>query len=109
MSVNPPSYDAYGPVGLPYDPPLQRTARADEPAAPQAPATTTATQAPASPAAVSKSPGTVEDVVAANVAAKGSADLLASPTDEYASSMSQVVSSAVANIPKVGGRLDTQM
>jgi hypothetical protein len=54
-------------------------------------------------------PGTVEDVAEANVAAKGSADLLGTPSPEYASAMSQVVRAASASARQIGARLDVSM
>lgn len=108
-SVGPVAYDAFGPIDRAYGSPVREAARTQEPAPPEAPGATAAPQPAVSAATPSANPGTVADVMAANVSAKGSAELFGSPTDDYASSMSQLVSAAVAQVQRLGGRLDTQM
>jgi hypothetical protein len=54
-------------------------------------------------------PGTIHDVAEANIAAKSSADLLGTPSPEYASAMAVVVQTASANARAVGARLDISM
>jgi hypothetical protein len=101
-SVGAVRYDAYGPTGPEQAPPAAEPAGVDAPAG--------ITPAPAtSVAAGAGRPGTAEDVVAANVAAKGSVDLVGTPSPEYLSAMAQIARTAANNAPKVGGRLDTQM
>jgi hypothetical protein len=101
-SVGAVRYDAYGPTSAGPAPSVAEPASAGAPAA-------VAPRAQATVAAAIANPGTVADVIAANVAANGSADLFGAPTPEYSSTMSQVVRAVAASTPKVGGRLDTQM
>jgi hypothetical protein len=54
-------------------------------------------------------PGTLGDVLAANVAAKDSVGDAGTPSPEYLSAMAQIARTAANNAPKLGGRLDTQM
>jgi hypothetical protein len=101
-SVGAVSHDVYGLISAGPVP------SAAEPAGVGAPAG--ASPAPATPvAAGAGKPGTAEDVVTANVAAKGSVDLVGTPSPEYLNAMSQIARTAANNAPRVGGRLDTQM
>ncbi len=52
--------------------------------------------------------GTLEDVVAANVAARASADVFSTPSAEYSDAMARAVRTA-ANGPKLGEHLDSMM
>ena len=95
-------YDAYGPTSIGHVPPAAEVAGVSPPAG--------VSSAPATPAAASAGkPGTVEDVLPANVAAKSSVDLGGAPSPEYLSAMSQIARTAANNATRVGRRLDTQM
>jgi hypothetical protein len=96
------SYDAYGPTSAGQVP------------SPAQPASVTAAAevspvAAAPVAAADGRPGTIKDVIAANVAAKDSAELIGAPSEPYMNSMSQLVRAAANNVQKIGGRLDTEI
>jgi hypothetical protein len=99
-SVGPVGYNAYEPTSAGQFP-------SAAPASASAPAEVS--QVAAAPvAAGSGRPETVKNVIAANVAAKDSAELI-SPSEPYMSGMSQLVRAAANNAQKIGGRLDTEI
>lgn len=94
-------YDAYGPTSPGQVPPAGQPGSAIAPAE--------VSQVAAAPVAAGAGrPETVKDVIAANVAAKDSAELV-SPSEPYMSAMSQLVRAAANNVQKIGGRLDTEI
>lgn len=95
-------YDAYGPTSAGQVP------SAAPPASVSAPAEAGPVAA-APVAAGAGRPESVKDVVAANVAAKDSAELIGAPSEPYMSAMSQLVRAAANNVQKIGGRLDTEI
>jgi len=99
-------YDAYGPTSPGQVPPAAQPGSATAPAEVSQVAAAPVAAAPV--AAGAGRPETVKDVIAANVAAKDSAELI-SPSEPYMSGMSQLVRAAANNVQKIGGRLDTEI